>query len=72
MCAVRLFDEAALENAFAPERVLPQAIPYNAAPALSVVGPTDLLWEAGLVDLLVTLAPEWKVPYDCNDHYRKD
>jgi len=51
---------------------VPQAIPCDAEPVLSVFGRTDIIWEAGLVDLALRLMPEWNVPDDRNDNHRND
>jgi hypothetical protein len=56
-----LVDQAALEEAFVPVRKLPEPIPYDADMALSVFGPTDMVWEARLIDLLSSLGPELDV-----------
>jgi hypothetical protein len=52
-----LVDEAALEDAFVPVRKLPEPIPADADFALSVLGPTDMVWEARLIEAFVTLGP---------------
>jgi hypothetical protein len=56
-----LVDQAALEDAFVPVRKLPKPIPWDADMALSVFGPTDMVWEARLIDLLSNLGPELDV-----------
>jgi len=52
-----LVDKGALEDAFVPVRKLPEPIPFDADMALSVFGPTDMVWEARLIDLLLSLGP---------------
>src|SRR5262249_17918824 len=49
------------EEAFAPVSKLPEPIPCDADFALSVFGPTDMVWEARLIDLLLGLGPELDV-----------
>jgi hypothetical protein len=56
-----LVDEATLEAAFVPVRKLPEPIPFDADMALSVFGPTDMEWEARLIDLIVNLGPDLDV-----------
>jgi len=56
-----LVDKAALEDAFVPVRELPEPIPWDADMALSVFGPTDMVWEARLIDLLLSLGPDLDV-----------
>jgi len=56
-----LVDRAALEDAFVPGRTLPEPLPDDADMALSVVGPTDMAWEARLIELLLNLGPELDV-----------
>jgi hypothetical protein len=56
-----LVDKAALGDAFVPVRKLPEPIPYDADMALSVFGPTDMVWEARLIDVLLSLGPELDV-----------
>ena len=53
-----LVDKATLEHAFARLRKAPKPIAYDADMALSVFGPTDMAWEARLIDLLFCLGPE--------------
>jgi hypothetical protein len=56
-----LVDKSTLEEAFVPERMLPKPIPLNADFALSVFGPTNMVWEAGLIEVFLTLGPELEV-----------
>ena len=56
-----LVDRAALEDAFVPVKKLPEPIPCDADFALSVLGPTNMLWEARLIDVFLTLGPELDV-----------
>jgi hypothetical protein len=56
-----LVDKAALEAAFVPVKKLPEPIPCDADMALSVFGPTDMAWEAKLIELLLSLGPELDV-----------
>jgi len=56
-----LVDKAALEDAFVPVRKLPEPIPWDADMALSVFGPTDMAWEARLIEVFLTLGPELDV-----------
>jgi hypothetical protein len=53
-----LIDQSKLEAAFVPVRELPEPIPSDADMALSVFGPTDMEWEARLIDLLLCLGLE--------------
>jgi hypothetical protein len=53
-----LVDRAALEAAFVPIRKLPDPIPLDADMALSVFGPTDMAWEAKLIEVFLTLGPD--------------
>jgi hypothetical protein len=57
-----LVDQSALEAAFVPARKLPEPIPSDADMALSVFGPTDMVWEARLIDLLLCLGPKLDAP----------
>jgi hypothetical protein len=56
-----LVDKAALEAAFVPVRKLPEPIRWDADMALSVFGPTDMVWEGRLIDLLLGIGPELDV-----------
>lgn len=56
-----LVDRAALEAAFVPIRKLPDPIPFDADMALSVFGPTDMAWEASLIEVFLTLGPDLDV-----------
>jgi hypothetical protein len=56
-----LVDRAALEAAFVPTRKLPEPIPHDADMALSVFGPTDMVWEARLIEVFSTLGPDLDV-----------
>ena len=56
-----LVDRAALEEAFVPARNLPEPIPLDADYALSVFGPTDMVWEARLIEVFLTLGPDLDV-----------
>jgi hypothetical protein len=56
-----LVDKATLEEAFVPVRKLPKPIPHDADFALSVFGPTNMVWEARLIEVLLTLGPELDV-----------
>ena len=56
-----LVDRAALEAAFVPVRELPEPIPFDADMALSVFGPTDMAWEASLIEVFLTLGPDLDV-----------
>jgi hypothetical protein len=56
-----LVDRAKLEAAFVPVSKLPEPIPWDADFALSVFGPTDMVWEARLRDVFLTLGPELDV-----------
>jgi hypothetical protein len=56
-----LVDRAALEDDLVPVSKLPEPIPYDADMALSVFGPTDMIWEAKLIALLMGLGPELDV-----------
>ena len=59
--ADRMVDRATLDAAFARLRKRPEPIPYDADMALSVFGPTDMAWEARLIDLLFCLGPDLDV-----------
>jgi hypothetical protein len=52
-----LVDKSALSAAFIPVRDLPEPIPDDADMALSVFGPTDMVWEGRLIDLLLGIGP---------------
>jgi hypothetical protein len=56
-----LVDHAALEHAFVPVRKLPAPIPDDADFALSVFGPTDMGWEARLIEVFLTIGPDLDV-----------
>jgi hypothetical protein len=56
-----LVDKAALEHAFIPVRKLPEPIPWDADMALSVFGPTDMVREGRLIDLLLGIGLELDV-----------
>lgn len=56
-----LVDRVALEAAFEPVRALPEPIPCDADFALSVFGPTDMAWEARLVEAFSALGPDLNV-----------
>jgi hypothetical protein len=56
-----LVDMADLEDAFVSVRKLPEPIPCDADMALSVFGPTDMAWEARLIELLLGLGPDLDV-----------
>jgi len=56
-----LVGRAALEEAFVPVRKPPEPIPWDADFALSVFGPTDMVWEARLIEVFLTLGPELDV-----------
>jgi hypothetical protein len=56
-----LVGRAALDEAFVPLRKLPEPIPCDADFALSVFGPTDMVWEARLIEVFLTLGPELDV-----------
>jgi len=56
-----LVEKATLEAAFVRVRKLPEPIPFDADMALSVFGPTDMAWEARLIELLLNLGPELDV-----------
>jgi hypothetical protein len=56
-----LVDRAALEAAFVAAKKLPDPIPPDADFALSACGPTNMVWEARLVEVFLTLGPELDV-----------
>ena len=56
-----LVDKATLEDVFARLRKQPEPIPHDADMALSVFGPTDMAWEARLIELIFCLGPELDV-----------
>jgi len=56
-----LVDRAALEAAFVPVRKPPDPIPLDADMALSVFGPTDMVREARLIGVFLTLGPQLDV-----------
>jgi hypothetical protein len=56
-----LVDKAGLEKAFVAVRKLPEPIPSDADFALSVFGPTNMAWEARLIEVFLTLGPELNV-----------
>jgi len=56
-----LVDRTALEDALLPVRELPEPIPCDADFALSVFGPTNMVWEARQIEVFLTLGPEFDV-----------
>jgi hypothetical protein len=56
-----LVDNSALSAAFMPVRDLPEPIPDDADMALSVFGPTDMVWEGRLIELLLGIGTELDV-----------
>jgi hypothetical protein len=50
-----LTEPRALETALEQVRRLPEVIPYDADMALSVFGPTDLIWEKSLAEVVLGL-----------------
>ncbi len=56
-----LVDRASLEQVFVPVRKLPEPIPLDADMALSVFGPTDMVFKARLIEVFVTLGPDLDV-----------